>query len=287
MNRLGSNTMNDSWDDFVSGIADAGIEGKVVKDRRKVTYTCPQCNGTGLWNGGRVNSHGNHRCWTCAGSGTLKTDPAKLADNRAKRAAKRAETRDAARQQNQEYDDGQLIRWLAANENWNDFARTLLAVHSEGKAWTDNQVAAARRMIAKTEQRRAERAAERAADSMQVDLTPIRTMFETARSNGHKRPVYRAEGLVINRAPDHGRNPGALYVKNTDGEYLGKVVETTYTGRDTARAALALIAQNPLEAAVRYGRKTGTCACCGRELTNALSIELGIGPICRDKWGFA
>ena len=28
--------MNDSWDDFVSGIAGAGIEGKVVKDRRKV-----------------------------------------------------------------------------------------------------------------------------------------------------------------------------------------------------------------------------------------------------------
>lgn len=279
--------MTDSWDSFVSGIADAGIEGKVVKDRRKVTYTCPQCNGSGTWQGGRVNSHGNHRCWTCNGAGTLKTDPAKLAQNRANRAAKRAEVKDMAREQNMGHDDGQLFQWLGQNENWNDFARSLMAQHHEGKAWSDNQVAAARRMVAKTQAKRAERDAARAADSLHVDLQPIRTMFETARSNGRKRPVYRAEGLVINRAPDHGRNPGALYVKDTNGEYLGKVVDKTYTGKDTARAALALIAANPLEAAVRYGRLTGTCACCGRELTNALSIELGIGPICRDKWGFA
>jgi hypothetical protein len=40
-----------------------------------------------------------------------------------------------------------------------------------------------------------------------------------------------------------------------------------------------------MEAAVRYGRQTGRCSCCGRELTNKASIDAGIGPICASKWG--
>lgn len=166
-----------------------------------------------------------------------------------------------------------------------------------GKPLTPNQIAAAERMLAKCAARAEERAKAKAAEpKVTVNLQPIRDMFEAALANGHKRPIYRAEGLVINRAPDHGRNPGALYVKNTSDIYGGKVLGTEFTASRGGKAsdftehgdaatALALIAENPLEAAVRYGRKTGKCACCGRELTNKLSIELGIGPICREKWG--
>lgn len=32
--------------------------------------------------------------------------------------------------------------------------------------------------------------------------------------------------------------------------------------------------------ALKYGRITGICVCCGRTLTNELSVALGIGPIC-------
>lgn len=28
------------------------------------------------------------------------------------------------------------------------------------------------------------------------------------------------------------------------------------------------------------------CACCGKALVDALSVDIGIGPICRGKWGF-
>ena len=35
-----------------------------------------------------------------------------------------------------------------------------------------------------------------------------------------------------------------------------------------------------LDEAKTYGRRTGTCCCCGATLTNAVSIEAGIGPIC-------
>lgn len=34
------------------------------------------------------------------------------------------------------------------------------------------------------------------------------------------------------------------------------------------------------EAAVRYGQEIGRCSSCGLRLTNALSRELGIGPVC-------
>ena len=44
-------------------------------------------------------------------------------------------------------------------------------------------------------------------------------------------------------------------------------------------------ATDPLAAAIAYGRETGSCSCCGRELTNKVSIDLGIRPICREKWG--
>jgi hypothetical protein len=116
-----------------------------------------------------------------------------------------------------------------------------------------------------------------------VDLTAIRTMFEKAVHSGAKRPVYRASGLVINRAPDNGKNPGALYVKTVEDEYLGKILGTTYTGKPAP--ALAAIAADPRGEAVRYGRATGSCSCCGRELTDPVSIEQGIGPICVTKWG--
>lgn len=39
-----------------------------------------------------------------------------------------------------------------------------------------------------------------------------------------------------------------------------------------------------LEEAAEFGRATGVCCCCGRELTNPASIEAGIGPICAAKF---
>lgn len=39
-----------------------------------------------------------------------------------------------------------------------------------------------------------------------------------------------------------------------------------------------------LEAAKAWGRRTGVCCQCRRELTNPESIELGIGPYCRKKF---
>jgi hypothetical protein len=49
------------------------------------------------------------------------------------------------------------------------------------------------------------------------------------------------------------------------------------------RAVLTLIAADPKEAMVRYGRELGVCGHCGRTLTDAASRAAGIGPICASK----
>lgn len=49
---------------------------------------------------------------------------------------------------------------------------------------------------------------------------------------------------------------------------------------------LALIAEDVQGAMLRYGQELGACGHCGRTLTNEVSRELGIGPICRGKMGW-
>lgn len=56
---------------------------------------------------------------------------------------------------------------------------------------------------------------------------------------------------------------------------------------DAAGAARALLAEfegAPLAAAMRYGKLSGRCCSCGRELTDPESIDAGIGPICAGKF---
>lgn len=307
--------MTTDWDSFINDLANEPIPAATKKDNTQ-KFPCPTCAGTGRYQGARVHQEKSH-CFACRGLGYFKTDPRKLKEQRQKAAQKKAAEVSAFILEHRA-----LIEALASVADWNTFAIEMLNQLGIGPATVDplfiprrirdieagfnfrggkvlspNQIAACERMLAKIAARREAKEAEKAAAPKHtVNLQPIRDMFEAALANGHKRPVYRAEGLVINRAPDHGSNPGALYVKNERDIYGGKVLgiefspsrdgqSADFTQHGPAAAALALIASNPLEAAIRYGRKTGKCACCGRELTNKESIELGIGPICRDKWG--
>lgn len=49
------------------------------------------------------------------------------------------------------------------------------------------------------------------------------------------------------------------------------------------RSVLALIAQDPHAAMVRYGHELGECGRCGRTLTDEASRAAGIGPVCQGK----
>lgn len=118
--------------------------------------------------------------------------------------------------------------------------------------------------------------------------------FEAAKSKGAKRLTLRFEG--VNVKPN--RDLSTLWVTSqTETEmgeyglkpkYLGKVTRTSLDSRlsDDVKAIIMGAASDPLTAAIRYGKVSGECSCCGRELTNSLSISLGIGPICREKFGW-
>lgn len=53
------------------------------------------------------------------------------------------------------------------------------------------------------------------------------------------------------------------------------------------QVALELFAMsiNPMEWMENYGKRTGVCCVCGRELTNEESVARGIGPICASYFG--
>lgn len=124
-----------------------------------------------------------------------------------------------------------------------------------------------------------------------ISVDAIIVAFATAQQKGIKAPKLRLAGFTFSRAPDTGRNAGSIYVKHTAGNYLGKVTAGSFHPSrecdDPMRTAIVAAAADPHAAAKAFGLKTGTCSCCGRELTNGESIELGIGPICRERYGWA
>jgi hypothetical protein len=118
--------------------------------------------------------------------------------------------------------------------------------------------------------------------------------FEAAKAKGAKRLTLRFEG--INVKPN--RDLTALWVTSqTEKEegnyglqpkYLGKVTRSALDSRlsDDVKEVILSASNDPLTAAIRYGKVSGECSCCGRELTDPQSISQGIGPICARKFGW-
>jgi len=120
-----------------------------------------------------------------------------------------------------------------------------------------------------------------------IDVSAITVAFATAFASGIKRPKLRLGAFLFARAPDTGRNAGSIYVTRS-GEYLGKVTVNRFHGRcdDPTTAEIVAVASDPSTAAKAFGQTTGSCSCCGRELTNGESIALGIGQICAEKFSW-
>lgn len=116
--------------------------------------------------------------------------------------------------------------------------------------------------------------------------------IEEAQNRGLKRITMRFADFIVKPS----KYAGKMYVFSHDKEvnqwgtlsniYLGWITSTeTNLGEVALIQRVQSVAADPYAAAKLYGQQTGNCSCCGRELTNALSISLGIGPICREKFG--
>jgi hypothetical protein len=134
-------------------------------------------------------------------------------------------------------------------------------------------------------------------EARQVDLSGLHGCMHRARERGLKWPKLRlvtADGsrVVLSLAGASAKFPGSVNV--TDGRpygentWFGRIVEGKFApaGNCPPEVAELLVEVNKdPEAGLKVqGLKTGTCSCCQRELTNALSIELGIGPVCRERF---
>ncbi len=254
------------------------------------TFPCQSCAGTGRWVRG-VNQNGDDRCFACGGKGSFKTSYKDRQVKREKAATRKASRLDDAKSDFELAHPGLIARVREA-ASWMDFARSLLEGYDKYGSLTDGQVAAITRSLDKADATRAAKIAataeRKASSSGAIDASVIEGLFAKASGSGLKRPVFRTAAFDLSLAPAAGRNPGAIYVKKGD-TYLGKIAGGQYfasreAGPET-HAALIEVVKDPLGVAVSYGRLTGRCSCCGLGLTNKLSVELGIGPICRKKWG--
>lgn len=100
-------------------------------------------------------------------------------------------------------------------------------------------------------------------------------------------------GMKVSKAGDASRNPGCLYVKSTEGSYLGKISpEGLFQGSAAARnnltgilTSLQAFAADPAGVAAAYGKKTGVCCFCCRPLADERSTQVGYGKICAEHYG--
>ena len=173
-----------------------------------------------------------------------------------------------------------LIDALREITSWNSFAASLVNQYGSRGTLTEKQTGAAVAMLMKIKQN-----GKRSLAS--VDYRKVKEVLDNAFADGINTPKLRFDGIVLSRAGDNGANKGAVYIK-VDGEYAGKLhggyfVPIKSTPEGTFER-LKVILNDPLEQAVAYGRKFGSCCVCGRTLTNQTSIDAGIGPICGSRF---
>jgi len=249
---------------------------------------CPACGGTGRWR----NTF--RPCFRCKSKGklTFKSAPEVRAANRHQAAVKRIKTREE-NILDFEKDFPVEFAWCKYNPKF-DFAVSMLEAIARYGSLTDGQMAAVRKCVARAESFKAQRAeANKTRVVVGIDVSKIEATFATAVANKIKSPKLRLGDFRFEMAKSYGRNPGGIYVttkSNGENVYLGKVLNSQFMPSPACTAehkeAIIRVASNPAEEAKAYGFRSGNCSCCGKTLTKGISIDMGIGPICAQKYGF-
>lgn len=297
--------LNDSLDDLLA--APAGeVRSVPTSDRAPVDYkpnfdqVCGKCGGSGRFRGYSGRTFG--ACFACKGAGklTFKTSPEARAKSRASAANRKARTAQEVADEATaalKIANPDVYAWLVANLDRNTFATDLWNKMRHFGGLTEGQIGAVQRGIEKDAQRKAEAQtrAEAAPVADTAGIDRLKLAFDTAIANaaakgrGFKMPRITIGGVVISPAKETSQNAGALYVKEA-GQYLGKIRGGRFFAvrectPEQEKKVLAFVA-DPKAAAIAYGIETGVCCICNATLTNKVSIEAGIGPICGAKFGW-
>lgn len=109
----------------------------------------------------------------------------------------------------------------------------------------------------------------------------VEKMYKGVKSPGRKFNLNLPFGYSISTITK-GVNAGGLYVfenKNYEGKITSDGVPVGILKQDILDF-LEDANENLLQLAKVYGHESGCCSVCNRELTDPISIQLGIGPIC-------
>jgi hypothetical protein len=289
--------MDINFDDLDEVIgADAVSSDPVAQGAGTYVERCTKCNGSGTWrswgNSGRAGA-----CFACKGVGsfTRRTSPETRAKARVAVAARKDREAQTVAQKVEAWrtENSAETAWLERQvARGNDFGTSLVQALNRYGDLTEGQLAAVRKGIerdAAWATQRTEQALERAVSAPEVSIAAIETAFQTAIEKGVRSPKLRLDTFTFSPAKATSANPGAIYVKEGD-TYLGKIAGSRlFRGRDCdgeTEARIVAAASDPKAAGIAYGRRFGSCCICARELTNHASIELGIGPICAEKYGW-
>jgi len=105
-----------------------------------------------------------------------------------------------------------------------------------------------------------------------------------------------ARPVRISVAGIKSKTPGAIMVTGTGSfesrPYYGKIMGGVFlpAGKNepatiaSVTALLVDFSRDPAATAAAYGRSTGVCSFCARQLTDARSVDVGYGPICAETY---
>jgi hypothetical protein len=131
-----------------------------------------------------------------------------------------------------------------------------------------------------------------------IDASNILASLAEARAKGIKKPMLRllmpTDNHIKVKYMSMGKNAGGCWVTSND-NLIGKIDDGgvfTFTGKPYTHNFICDVFEfiesinSDVKGALEsYGKITSKCGCCGLPLTNKKSIELGIGPICAEKYG--
>jgi hypothetical protein len=267
-------------------------------ERAEFSEGCPACHGTGFWRGIR-----SRPCFKCKGAGkrTFKSSPEARAKARA-RSAEKAAQRDADKAA-WRVEHKAEIEWTARAAAHNtqrggtfDFPAKLLEALDKWGAWTDGQLAAVQKLMARDAMRRL--ATPKLASP--IDAGKIEAAFAHARAKAARpgmvgiwtKPLrLRAADTDLTFQPGSTGSQweGMIFVRAGE-KKLGAIKAGAFTRRfectDAEAAAVTQACSDPATAAVAYGKAWSICSVCNATLTNDESIARGIGPICAARFGW-
>lgn len=243
--------------------------------------TCGKCGGSGKYHG--PSPYGRH-CFPCGGSGYMsyKSSPESRDKARAQR-AERAERKARESLETFAQENPAMHAWMVAKAPSFDFAASMLEAVRKWGDLTEGQRGAVGRCMERDAARDAERAA-RAAERAAAPVVRLDALHDVMQRHSK----FYAGEITLSRA----RDTSTVWIKHSGAEKaVGKIEHGALTmwtrpgvDMDAIRATLTEFEGAPLQAAMRFGKMTGRCCSCGRELTDPASIEAGIGPICATKF---